>query len=488
LFTRRCSLDILPAAMTPTTSLALVVSALLLQAIPPASGEIFHLDKRPIPPAYSLQGLAAFTVYVPPDGPTAQAGGSPFVEFKGVQAHSTDPTMADDALAHYGSVQLSLISVDDYDQHISKGPVCDLNGQLSNEGASMSKYNVGFTHTQFVHSDINKTGVYFLLMSNCGNFSQGEVIGQVVVRNTFGFMSAIQYHKLSFYSYCTMVYTVLAVIWGLLCVTWRQGLIAMHGLVGFVIGLKVVECVFWTGHLYSLNLSGEASGIVACLPIMFTVVSSYSSYTLILVISQGWRMTEEVLQECTVAKIGVFGLIWISFNYLREGAMVHRQSFHISSNFMTMTALGAMTTNGILFAWILMSLAKLSNGLKERNLENQLKAVSRFTVAFIVAIVASFPVAVVQLLDSLGSLAVPWKYQYLADGGLVHVIVASMVVVAMWVWKPSADSDQLGYDAAPIGQNDDEGLWKEDGDDEDAEENGGNKIAPATVGAADEDL
>lgn len=471
--------------MTPSTSLALIVSA-LGRAFPFASGEVFHLDHKPIPQAYSLQGLSAFTVYVPPDGPTAGAGDSSFVEFKSVQAHSTDPSKSDDALANYGSIELSLISMSDYDNYISKGPVCDFNDKLSNGDASMSKYTVGFTKTEFTHGSINKTGVYYLLMSNCGNFTQGEVSGQVAVRNPFGFMSAIEYHKLSFYRYTTGLYMVLALIWGMLCLTWRQEFIAIHAIVGLVIGLKVVECVSWTVHLYTMNLSGNASSQMICILVMITTLTSYTSYTFILVISQGWRMTEEVLEDCMLAKMGLFGLFWVVANYLREGAMVHRQAYHISSKFMTTTAVGSMITNGMIFIWILMSLARLSKNLKERNLEDQLKAVSRFTVALIIAIIASGMVAILQLLDSMGSLEVAWKYQYLADGGLSQVIFAFVVAVAMWVWMPSAGSGQLGY-AAPAGQNEEDGLWKEDGAD-DAEENGGSKVAPATLGAADEDL
>jgi hypothetical protein len=471
--------------MTPTTSLALIVLALGRASLL-ASGEIFHLDNKPIPGPYSLQGLSAFTVYVPPDGPTAQAGDSPYVEFKGVQAHSTDPSQSDDALANYGSIQLSLISMDDYDKHISKGPVCDFNDQLSSGEASMSKYTVGFTKTQFMHFSINKTGVYYLLMSNCGNLTLGEISGQVAVRNPFGFMSGTEYHKLSFYSYTTVLYMALALIWGMLCLTWRQEFIAIHAIVGLVIGLKVLECVSWTVHLYTMNLTGTASNQTVCILVMLTTLTSYTSYTFILVISQGWRMTEEVLEDCMLAKMGLFGLFWVVANYLREGAMVHRQTFHISNSFMTTTAVGSMITNGIIFIWVLMSLARLSKNLKERNLEDQLKAVSRFTVALMIAVVGSIMVALLQLVDNMGSLEVSWKYQYLADGGISQVIFACVVVVAMWVWMPSAGSGQLGY-AAPAGQNEEDGLWKEDGID-DAEENGGNKIAPATLGAADEDL
>jgi len=464
--------------MTPTTTVILIIS--LGQAILLASGEIFNLDKRPIPGAYSLQGLAAFTVYAPPDAPVApQAGDGPFVEFKALQAHSTDPNKGDGDLANYAGLQLSMISKADYDSHISSGPVC-IDDQLSTSGTLVQTYNLGFTKSQFLHKSINATGVYFLVLSNCGNVSLGEVSGQVAVRNPFGYMSGTEYDKLNFYGYSTLLYMALAIIWGALCLTWRQEFIAIHAIVGLVVGLKLLECMCWTIHLYSMNLSGDSSDSIVCVLVMLTTLSSYTTYTFILVISQGWRMTEEVLEDCMLIKMGIFGLLWVVINYLREGAMVHRQTFQITDNFMTATAAGSIVVNATIFAWIFSSLARLSKNLKERNLEEQLTAISRFTVALTISVVASTLVVLLQLLDSTGSLQVAWKYQYLVDGGLSQVIFACVVIVAMWVWMPSAGS-KLSY-AAPAGQDED------DDDAEDEEQSGGNRVAPATVGAADEDL
>lgn len=481
--------------MTPTTSLALLVSA-LGQAFLLASGEIFHLDKKPIPAAYSLQGLVAFTVYVPPDGPKANAGDSPFVEFKGVQAYSTDPGKADVDLESYGSVQLSLVSMDDYDAYKYYDKYCGSDGRLRSFRDSKLTYTVGFTKTHFNHSDINKTGTYVLLMSNCGNVSQGEVSGQVAVRNPFGFMSGTQYHKFSFYGCTMMFYMVLSVTWGALCMSERQELTAIHAMVGSVIGLKLMECASWTVHLNTINMSGNASDVIVCMLVMFTTLTSYTAYAFILVMSQSWRMADYVLEDCMLVKMGFFGLIWVVINYVREGALVNRQSFYISTAFMTMTAASSMITNAAVSGWVLLSLAKLSKSLKERSLDDQHRAISHFTLALVVAIVASAAVAFLQLLDSMGSLQLAWEHQYLADGGVSQVAFAFVVVVAMRVWTPSAGSGQLGY-TTPVGQDEEDDPWKGSGvpvasteasADEDAEHTRGSTIAPATVGVAGVDL
>jgi len=461
-------------------SARIVLVLALGQAFLHASGEVVTFERRPIPEPYSLEGLAAFTVYGPADGPTAQSGDGPFVEFRGVQAHSTDPRKADGDLKSYAGLQFVIIGVDEFQKNTSTVPPCGYNGQLSPTDAPMLIYNFGFNTSQFMHGAINKTGAYFLLLSNCGNVSLGEFSGHVAVRNPFGFMSGTQYHKLSFYGYSTLLYTVLALVWAVLCLTWRKELIAIHAVVAIVIGLKLLECVFWTVHLHSLNASGVASDITVCALVMFTTWTTFASYMFILVISQGWKMTVSKLDDCMLFKIAAVGIVWVSVNYLREEAVVNRQSFNISEKAMTMTAVASTASNAAVFVWILRSLARLSRILRERKLDDQLKAIRRFTAAITAAVGASALVALFQLMDSTGSVQVAWKYQYLADGGIPQVVFACVVAAAMCAWVPSAGSSQLGYSTAPVSQNDEDPP-------QDAEQNDGHKVAPATFGAPDDE-
>lgn len=471
-------------AAMPIARKARVLAAVAL-AFPLASGEIFKFDQRPLPGPYSLQGLAAFTLYAPGDSPKKNDGGErPFVEYRDIQAHSTAQGQADSSLDTYKSIQMTLISEEDYEKHIAQGPICNSMDQLETKSApGVTMHTVYFTKTETEHVEVNKTGTYFLLVSNCGNFSSGVINGNVAVRNPFGYASGTDYHKMVSYGYFFGIYIVMALVWGLLCVMWKSELIAMHGVVGLVLALGLVEAGAWYYYLSNMNQTGIVGESMVCVLVMFTVLTTYTSYTFILVVSQGWRMTEEVLDDCMLCKMAIFGLIWVVASYLREGAMTHRQAYHISTKFMTMTLVPNLVVNLLILAWIFLSLGKLSKTLQERSLNDQLKAISRFTTGLAIAVAVGSLVAVVQLLDSSGSLQLGWEYQFLVDGGLSHVIFISMLGLSMFVWMPSAGSAQLGY-APPVDQEDD-GLWKEGGDDENG---GGNKIMPDTVGAADEDL
>merc|ERR1712232_331864 len=126
-------------------------------------------------------------------------------------------------------------------------------------------------------------------------------------------------------------YVVMMAIWILLCVEWKSDLTAMHGIVGSAIGLGLVESGAWYFYLAYQNKTGIGMDSIVSVLVMFTVLKVWTSYTFILTVSQGWRMTDEILDNCMLIKLLLFGLLWIAINYVREGAVVFRYAFHISS-------------------------------------------------------------------------------------------------------------------------------------------------------------
>lgn len=469
--------------MSAGASKTLVLAVLWQALLPPARGEVFKFEQRPIPAPYSLQGLTAFTIYAPSDAPGGANGEHPWVEYRGLQAHSTSHEKADLQMAGYKSLQLALMSEDDYHAHIESGSVCNEMEQLEAKATAAEMHVTSFTETVEQHVELKKTGIYFLLMSNCGNFSEGTVTGSVAVKNPHGFVGATDYHKMVTFGWLFVAYVIAAIVWAILCAMWKSELIAMHGIVACVLVLGLIEAGAWYFYLSGVNQNGNVVDSIVCVLVMLTVLVNYTAYTFILVISQGWRMTEEVLDDCTLCKMGMFGLIFVVASYLREGAMTHRMAYHISSKFMTATIFPSMIVNVFIFTWISKSLYKLMGTLKERSMDEQYKVVVRFTVGLVASFCFGSLVFLVQLLDSTGSLKIDWKFQFLTDSGLSHITFLFLVCLGMFLWMPQANSSKMGYQ--PPAEQEEDGLWKEDGIE--AASPHGNKIAPDTVGVADAD-
>jgi hypothetical protein len=437
---------------------------------------VVSLESRPVPAPFTSEGLAAFTVYVGADSPVkAAAGELPTVEYRDVQAHSIDPSQADGSLASYKSLEVTLVHQEEYAAHIEKGPQCNANEKLFRpDSVHFKMHGVHFTGMKRETVQLQQTGTYFLLVSNCGNVTNAVISGNVAVRNPFGYVSGVDYHKLVVYGWLALGYVIMAAVWAGLCVVWRSELIAMHAVISIILVMCLVEACSWYFTLSSLNQTGIGSETWTCVLVMNSVMTEFTAYTFILVISQGWRMTEEILDDCLLFKMGVFGLVWVVANYMRQGAMTHRSFFHFSTKFMTITALPSMVLNVLIFGWVFSSLNSLTNNLKERGMSDKLQAVDRFTKGLTVSLIAGALVSLIQLLDNSGYISLGWQHQFMIDGGLGHVMFMAMLGLAMFAWKPSAGSGHLGY-AAPHEQ-------EEEGD---AEAYGG-KVAPQRVGATDD--
>merc|ERR1719356_2363176 len=114
--------------------------------------------------------------------------------------------------------------------------------------------------------------------------------------------------------------------------------------------IGLIEAVAWFFHLEFVNTYGFVTDNTKCVMVMMTVLKTYTSYTFVLVVSQGWRMTEEHLDNWTLCRMATVGLIWVLVAYVHEGAMVNRHSFHIATKLMVATAVAALAANAVYFA------------------------------------------------------------------------------------------------------------------------------------------
>jgi len=474
----------------PAAARALVATA--LWGAPHTSlGEILRLDGRTAPGAYTLQGLAAFTLYALPDAPAwgKSQGTFPSVSFANLTAK--DPKAPAGISPESAGLEVVLIKDADYSRLPGLGLGCPAQKRLQwPEGVPVARLPIPLNGGVASSSPVNitTTGIYYLLFANCENTTGAEIQigGAVVVRNPFGFLTAIDFHKQTVYGWVSVTYVVLTIIWAGLCMTWQDELITIHAIVGVTISIGLIEAISWYFYLEFVNTYGEVADNTKCVMVMITVLKTYTAYTFVVVLSQGWRMTEETLDNCTLWKMAVVGLMWVLIAYMHEGAMANRHSFHIAAKMMVATAIAAFAANVVYFAWIFASLRGLKEGLRERGLTDQLKAVSTFANGLVVAAVLGCLGGALQIMDSADSLHVSWKYQFFADGGLPNLIHTGMVLVAMWAWMPSAGSGHMGYGGVGATEDqEDSAVWRDEADEEMFE--GGNKVAPATVGAAASD-
>eukprot|EP00401_Gymnodinium_catenatum_P019051 CAMPEP_0117578418 /NCGR_PEP_ID=MMETSP0784-20121206/63997_1 /TAXON_ID=39447 /ORGANISM="" /LENGTH=270 /DNA_ID=CAMNT_0005378089 /DNA_START=112 /DNA_END=921 /DNA_ORIENTATION=+ len=106
---------------------------------------------------------------------------------------------------------------------------------------------------------ISSTGVYLLMVSNCGYEHPVTLSGSVIVRNSYGFLPGIWYPKKAFSGWLAVAYAMLTCAWALLMATWRQELFKIHACFIAVSIAGTARAVSWWVFLHDFNNVGIPS-------------------------------------------------------------------------------------------------------------------------------------------------------------------------------------------------------------------------------------
>lgn len=158
---------------------------------------------------------------------------------------------------------------------------------------------------------VPKTGIYFLLVVNCGQeLPSGAFTGAVMGRGLHGYLSGIDVPKIQLYAVLTIIYSVIAIFWGLWSIRHKRQLIVLHHLIGMVISLGLIEQFTWLLHLSWANVVVPPSTTLTILSIAISVCKNVSTCLLVLVAALGLGITRPTLEKTTVAKLWV-GVIFL---------------------------------------------------------------------------------------------------------------------------------------------------------------------------------
>lgn len=316
----------------------------LLTASTLCDAQIFQLDETKVPARKSLNLIYAFFLS---DGATPnKTKSAPYVQFKGLQVRSESKSQSDESLQNYRGLQLHLIRYEDLWHRLEVQRMCatkeDFSQGLSTavdhliihkDGAqSLSDLSVYGYELRFVNAEpdstqvIRKPGVYFLVLSNCGNFDEATVSGEVIVKNSHGYLPANEYGKMPFYAIMTACTVVIFLFWALLCVRWWKVLFNVHMAIGVVALLGILESIGWFTYLFSWNEQGLESRLVFGLAIFLSVSRSTLSYMLVLSACLGWGVTKPILDGGTICRMTSLSVVYIALNVVREVVLADRHT------------------------------------------------------------------------------------------------------------------------------------------------------------------
>lgn len=434
-----------------------------------AEAQIHHFQNLVAPSNRSLHALRAYYVYSKNDAPQSQLGNA-IVEFQGIVA-TQDPEalMKPDLERHrYQGIEVGLIRYDEFWSIIDPVHFC------CNEEAIRQQqcryWNTLYVRTRqnelhplgvHIHpvpnaeddhkpgvfrQTIRETGIYILIVSNCGHFNSFTLSGGLVVRNPHGFLPGHEYHKLPFYGWLAVVYAFLACPWLILSLRWRRELFNIQNCIAGVIFLGIVDSLLWYALFVDWNVSGSRNRLMFVLANMSSVLKSLLSIIALLVASLGWGVTRAELDERTSTRILGLCLAYLPIGIIREVVLAFRESHSLSPLLVVLCVLPSTMLKVGLFAWIFAALCDLISNLKDKrqteklHIFNWLWWILAFTLA--VTMLTVFH----ELPDATSrTISQSWKWKWLYTDGVSHALHVFVLASMMYLWMPHKNSQRYAY-------------------------------------------
>jgi hypothetical protein len=326
---------------------------------------------------------------------------------------------------------------------------------------------------------VRETGVYILVFSNCGDFSNGVVDGEVIVRNSYGYLPGNEYHKMPFYGWLLLIYIVLTVAWLALSLRWWKEMFNIQNCITAVVIFGLLECMLWYVFFSRWNADGSRHQVLFILSILSSVIKNIFSYMLVLVASLGWGITRPYLDRHVILKIQAVCFLYIVLDFIREAVLSFRHSHSLSLAFVLLCLLPVSLLNGGIFYWVFTALSSLMETLKDRRQFEKLELFNRLWKVLIFALAVATVTLLIQIFNLSRSITARWKFQWLLTDGVSHILFLVVLAVMMYLWAPNKYSQRYAYSQQVDSTDRDDGagldstdVWADEGGLDDDVEDG----------------
>jgi len=424
-----------------------------------AEAQIFAFEQTLMPFNRSLHILYTYYIYSKDTAPDHSLG-HPFIKFHDLLAKTDTPGSNNER-----SIQVTVMKYDTFWSAINPAQFCcgarEKSAGLCTEpntfvltppaGKKLEDLNV-HSHTIRFHEgplDIRvplfETGVYILVISNCGSINSGSITGSVVVKNPHGFLPGNEYHKLPFYGWLSIFYTMLAAFWMYLSVKWWRELSSIQNCISLVIGLGLIESFLWWCFFDDWNDSGTRATPLFFLSLIASVFKSIFSYMLVLVASLGWGVTRPYLDKRVTVRLQGISAAYILLDGSRMGILSFQHSHALSIPFVVFCLLPVSLLNGVIIAWVFTALTNLIATLKSRRQSDKELLFQRLFKMLASAIAVTCVSLLYHLFTLSRSVSDRWHSEWLFTDGIQHLVFLYILSGMIFLWAPSAFSKKFAY-------------------------------------------
>jgi len=305
--------------------------------------------------------------------------------------------------------------------------------------------------------DVMKSGRYYLLFSSCLN-STGDVhmTGQIVWMNPYGYLPGELYHFIPLFSYLTLAYIVLSVLWGVLCLIHREDLLFLQHYVTAVIVLGLLESATWYFDYRNFNMTGTRPIGPVIVGVVLSSIKRTLSRLLVLVVCMGYGVMKPSLGNDQKNKVILLGIVYFIFSSIYDVMSSYSQMTFIMQHIRAFFLFPVAALDSLFFLWILQEISSNIQQLTVRQQEAKLKIYQRFWQILITTAIFSVIWAVYQVFVTMGSNEDKRWDTLWAFEGMWHVIYFVVLVAVAILWRPSENATAYAYSEQLTTDADDE--------------------------------
>ncbi|CAN6469458.1 unnamed protein product [Victoria cruziana] len=158
--------------------------------------------------------------------------------------------------------------------------------------------------------EIDRTGMYYLYFMFCEPQLQGTVIyGKTIWRNPTGYLPGKMAPLMTFYSFMSLAYLILGLIWFLQFVRFWKDILQLQYYITVVIALGMFEMALLYFEFANFNSTGIRPIGITVWAVTFTAVKKTVSRLLLLVVSMGYGVVRPTLGGIT-SRVALLGFIY----------------------------------------------------------------------------------------------------------------------------------------------------------------------------------
>jgi len=329
--------------------------------------------------------------------------------------------------------------------------------------------------------DLTTSGSYVLVFSNCGDQGGLAVSGTVEVKNPWGFLPAIEFHKTSLYGCLMLFYICTTIFWFISALRWwRQLLYIQKCMLGLNI-LCLLEVVAWYVFYTSWNSSGKSSlfvfivaGLAACCKMML------SFWAALFTSADGEKDGEEGSMCGFDLKVHIALMLYMVADFNMRLIMAFRYSRALSFAYILLNSIPAMLIGLGIFIWVHMSLMSYIQKLRERKDEANASFYQKLQGVLVLALLAAGLTVLLQIFDSTVDDQSRWGSHFFMSDGLGQLSYALIFGLAIIVAAPRESiqgyeySSHLQVEGAVVGAP--TAIF---GDEDCDSDGGGNQVSPS---------